>query len=141
MGETIVIDVENRDCLELLPMCSSYDHHPIDQGRSHPQVFNTNDGDLTQTGTLGEYRGKCKYCGNNKTFYTYFSGGYHRTYSYINASTQKMELKIKNCGESEPNAIITAPDVFDTYIWKRMSDGFVFDPDEDAPYICAIPHI
>ena len=139
IGETIVIDVENRDCLELLPMCSNYDHHPIDQGRSHPQVFNTNDGDLTQTGTLGEYRGKCKYCGNNKIFYTYFSGGYHRTYSYINASTQKMELKIKNCGESEPNAIITAPDVFDTYIWKRMSDGHVFDPDEDAPYICAIP--
>jgi len=139
LGQTVTIEVENRDCLEQLPRC----------GGNHPNgpYFYTNTTELQpkkdNNGQVipGTYMAKCSVCSPNteRSFVTSFTGGYHRTYAYINASTQKMELKIKNCGGGE-DAVITAPDAFDTYEWKRLSDGKIFKTKSSSPYICAIPN-
>ena len=135
IGQTITIEVENRDCLELLPRCGG--SHAADKPKFYTNTTElrpkrNGNGDIIP----GEYMAKCEVCSpnNEREFVTSFTGGYHRTYAYVNASTQKMELKIKNCGGGE-DAVITAPDAFDTYEWKRLNDGRIFTTKSSSPYI------
>lgn len=134
IGKTIVVEVFNRDCLEMLPRCENANNHP-----AGTQKLNTWTGTKSNV-TDKSFTAKCSVCNTKHTFVHSLTAGSHRTYAYFNASTQKMELKIKNCGNVGQPATITAPEGFDVYEWTMDGKAGRFVTKPESPNICNIPY-
>ena len=127
IGQTITIDVRNRDCLEKKWICGDC------------VTLGTESNVTVVSSTHAKANCSSESC-NGK--YTYFvnrtMAGTHRTYGYFTAETSKMELTIQNCGDGH-DAKITAPEGFASYEW-RGPNGNELMTEEGHPNVAIVPY-
>lgn len=122
IGQTVTIDVRNRDCLEQNWVCGACN------------VFGTELTNFNSSNT----RANCSKCNTSRPVNKRTMAGFHRTYGYFTAETSKMELTIQNCGDGS-NAKITAPEGFASYVWKDPA-GNALATESGRPNVAIVPN-
>ena len=122
IGQTVTIDVQNRDCLERDWVCESCNQY----------------GTLSNVTPSSDVRGRaqCAKCNATRYVNKYTMAGFHRTYGYFTAETSKMELTVQNCGDGS-DAKITAPEGFASYEWKDPY-GNTLDTEDGHPNVALV---